>query len=59
MSPAANVTYTVTASGSGGQSATASVAVTVTTNTAPTVQISANPTSITAGSSLYSYRVGQ
>ena len=50
VSPAATTTYTATAKGSGG-SATASATITVTANPAPTIQISASPTSITAGAS--------
>jgi phospholipase C len=50
VSPAATTTYTATAK-SGSQSVTATAKVTVTPNPAPTVQITANPTSINAGAS--------
>jgi phospholipase C len=48
--PAATTTYTATATGPAG-SASATASVTVASATAPTVSITANPTSITAGSS--------
>ncbi len=48
--PAATTTYTATATGPGG-SASATTSVTVVSGTAPTVSLTANPTSITAGSS--------
>ncbi len=50
VSPSATTTYTATATGSGGNT-TATTTVTVTANPAPTVQIVANPPSITAGQS--------
>ncbi|MBS1803650.1 MAG: hypothetical protein JST28_09795 [Acidobacteria bacterium] len=50
VSPAATTTYTASATGSG-TTVTATATVTVTANPAPTVQISANPTSINSGQS--------
>ena len=50
VTPAATTIYTVTATGAGGV-ASATATVTVTSTSAPTVTMSANPTSITAGSS--------
>ena len=50
VSPTSTTTYTATATGSGG-TATASTTVTVTAASAPTVQITANPTSIASGNS--------
>ena len=51
VSPATTTTYTATATGAGGKN-TATAVVTVTAVTvAPTVAITANPTSVTAGSS--------
>jgi phospholipase C len=50
VSPAATTTYTATATGQGAN-VTATTTVTVTPNPAPTIQITANPTSITAGQS--------
>ena len=52
VSPTATTTYTATATGSNGATVTATATVTVSSSTgAPTVTISANPTSITAGQS--------
>ena len=48
VSPTATATYTATATGAGGK-ATATATVTVVPPAAPTVSITANPTSITAG----------
>jgi phospholipase C len=50
VSPKATTTYTATATGAGGK-ASAATTVTVTPAAAPTVSITANPTSITAGGS--------
>lgn len=50
VSPAATTTYTATATGSSGRT-TATATVTVTPNPPPTVQITANPTSINSGGS--------
>lgn len=50
VSPIATTTYTVTAVGAGGKTS-GSVTVTVAPNPAPSLQFTANPTSITAGSS--------
>ncbi len=50
VTPAATTTYTATATGAGGK-ATATATVTVVPPAAPTVSITANPTSITAGNS--------
>jgi phospholipase C len=51
VSPTSTTTYTVTATGTNSQTATAQVMVTVSAIGAPTVNISANPTSIAAGQS--------
>ncbi len=53
VSPTANTTYTITCSGSGGTSPAQSTTINVTpvVVSAPTVTISASPTSITSGSS--------
>ena len=52
VSPSTNATYTATATGANNQTVTAQVTVTVTpVAAAPTVSISANPPSITAGQS--------
>lgn len=48
VSPAATTTYTLTATGPGGQT-TATVTVTVNASSAPSVTLSADPASITAG----------
>jgi phospholipase C len=50
VSPGSTTTYTASGSGAGGK-ASASATVTVTPNPPPTVQISANPTTITSGQS--------
>jgi phospholipase C len=50
VSPTVTTTYTATATGAGGKTS-ANTTVTVTSNTAPTVSIIANPTSIIAGNS--------
>jgi phospholipase C len=50
VTPASTTTYTATATGTGG-TATATATVTVGSPTAPTVQITANPTSVAAGGS--------
>ncbi|HZR56120.1 MAG TPA: alkaline phosphatase family protein [Terriglobales bacterium] len=49
VSPTQTTTYTITVQGSGTVTATAQVTITVTPLNAPTVTISANPTSIIAG----------
>jgi phospholipase C len=50
VNPTVTTTYTATATGPGGK-ATANIIITVTPNPPPTVHITADPTSITAGSS--------